>query len=75
MTHNYDLKVIDLQILIVNLLKAHISQTIWWIWFIFGMMIDTGSEFYSMISKLLWKSNIKPVLEGMRNLAVAYEKT
>ena len=51
--HAYDLKVkvIDLQILIVNSLKAHIFQTIRWIWFIFGMMIDTGSEFYSMI---LW---------------------
>ena len=48
--HAYDLKVKvkDLQILIVNILKAHIFRTIWWIWFIFGMMIDTGSEFYSM---------------------------
>ena len=49
--HAYDLKVkiIDLNFFIVNILKAHIFQTIRWIWFIFGMMIDTGSEFYSVI--------------------------
>ena len=51
--HVYDLKVkvIDLQILIVNILKAQIFRAIWWIWFIVGMMIDTGSEFYSMIRR------------------------
>ena len=51
----YDLKVkvIDLQILIVNILKAHNFRTILWIWFIIGMMIDTGSEFYSMIPRAM----------------------
>ena len=51
--HVYDLKVkvIDLQILILNILTAHIFQTIQWIWFIFGMMIDTGPEFYSVIPR------------------------
>ena len=49
--HAYDLKVkvIDLQILIVNILKAHVFRIIRWIWFIFSMMIDTGSEFNSVI--------------------------
>ena len=49
--HAFDLKVkvIDIQILIVNILKIHFFRTKRLIWFIFGMMIDTSSEFYSMI--------------------------
>ena len=43
-------KVMDLEMLNVKVfLRAHIFQTIWWILFIFGMMIDTGPKFYSAI--------------------------
>ena len=31
-------------------LRPHIFQTTQWIWFIFGMMIDIGPEFYSAIA-------------------------
>ena len=27
-------------------------QTLWWIWFTFGMMIDTGPEFYTVPSRI-----------------------
>ena len=44
------IKIMDLEIFNVKVfLKAHIFQTIRWILFIFGMMIDTVSKFYSAI--------------------------
>ena len=33
----------------LELLTAHIFQTIRYIWFIFGLMIDIGPKFYSAI--------------------------
>ena len=42
------LKIIDLEVLL-KFLIAHIFQTILWIWFIFGMMVDIGTKFYSAI--------------------------
>ena len=32
-----------------ELLRAHIFQTIWYIWFIFGLMLDIGPNFHSAI--------------------------
>ena len=34
----------------LKFLGPHYFQTLWWIWFIFGMMIDTGPKFYSVPS-------------------------
>ena len=35
---------------VLKFLRPHYFQTLWWIWFIFGMMIDTGPKFYSVLS-------------------------
>ena len=50
-SHAYDLKVkvTDLKILYLSFLRAHIFQTIRWILFVFGLMIDTGPKLYSAI--------------------------
>ena len=36
--------------LALKLFKSHIFQIIWWIWFIFGVMIDDMSKIYSAIT-------------------------
>ena len=50
--HDLKVKVTDLELLCqsftLKFLGPHYFQTLWWIWFIFGMMIDTGPEFYSV---------------------------
>ena len=49
--HYLKVKVRDLEIFNVKVfLRGHIFQTIQWILFIFGMLIDTVSKFYSAIS-------------------------
>ena len=34
----------------VKFLGPHYFQTLWWIWFMFGMMMDTGPKFYTVPS-------------------------
>ena len=47
--HAYDLtvKVTNLKKFILKFFKSSYIQTLQWILFIFGMMIDTGPKFYS----------------------------
>ena len=45
-------KVVDLEILMLRILRAYIFQTVRWILFIFGMMIDTVPKFYSTMISL-----------------------
>ena len=53
-THIHDLKVkvtkLELLCLIFTLkfLGPHYFQTLWWIWFMLGTMIDTGPKFYTV---------------------------
>ena len=40
---------------IVNIFGTSLFPNLWWIWFMFGMMIDTGPKFYSVPSPpLAW---------------------
>ena len=52
--HDFKVKVTDLETCMVKLcvkfLGPHCFQTLWWIWFMFGMMIDTGPKFYTVPS-------------------------
>ena len=52
--HDLKVKVTDLELLCwhftLKYLGPHYFQTLWWILFIFGMMIDTGPKFYSVPS-------------------------
>ena len=38
----------------LKFLGPHYFQTLLWIWFMFGMMMDTGPEFYTVPSPLLY---------------------
>ena len=40
------------RIFMLKFLGPHYFQTLWWIWFMFGMMIDTGLKFYAVPSTL-----------------------
>ena len=46
--HHFKVKVTDLELLrqsfALKFLGPHCFQTLWWIWFMFGMMIDTGPK-------------------------------
>ena len=50
--HDLKVKVIDLELLCqsftLKFLGPHFFQTLWWIWFMFGTMIDTGLKFYAV---------------------------
>ena len=52
--HHFKVKVTDLELLcqsfVLMFLGPHCFQTLWWIWFMFGMMIDTGPKFYTVPS-------------------------
>ena len=52
--HHFKIKVTDLELLCQSLalkfLGPHYFQTLWWIWFMLGMMIDTGPKFYTVPS-------------------------
>ena len=43
--HDLKIEVTDLEFL-----GRHYFQTLWWIWFMLGMMIDTGPKFYKVPS-------------------------
>ena len=48
--HDRKVKVMDLELLCssftLKILGPHYFQTLWWIWFMFGMMVDIGPKFY-----------------------------
>ena len=50
--HDLKVKVTDLELLcwsfMLKFLGPHYFQTLRWIWFMFGTMIDTGPEFYAI---------------------------
>ena len=52
--HDLKVKVTDLELLCkhfsLKFLGPHYFQTLWWIWFMFGVMIDTGPKFYTVPS-------------------------
>ena len=51
---HFKVKVTDLELLCrsfaLKFLGPHCFQTLWWIWFMFGVMIDTGPKFYTVTS-------------------------
>ena len=56
--HGFKVKFTDLELLclsfVLKFLGPHCFQTLWWIWFVYGMMIDTGPEFYTVPSPPLY---------------------
>ena len=49
--HDLKVKVTDLELLCSSLIKflgPRYFQTLWWIWFMFGTMIDAGLKFYAV---------------------------
>ena len=49
--HDLKVKVTDLDLLCtLKFLGPHYLQTLSWIWFIFGVLMDTGPEFYTVPS-------------------------
>ena len=52
--HHFKVKVTDLELLCqsfaLKCLAPHCFQTLWWIWFMFGVMIDTGPKFHTVPS-------------------------
>ena len=61
--HDLKVKVTDLELscksFTLKFLGPHYFQTLRWIWFIFGMMIDTGPKFYSVPSTPMHDLKVK----------------